>query len=376
MIKCPYCGKELNEGEVCSCRTDKTMVNNTTETQITDNSEFNDTQKTENVNEKSKEREVQQTDNVKEKVNRTDIASALNNLVNIAVKYCYLTLKFSWSFLKNPFTFISKVIENNDYKAGILFAIIAFLIISVQNLVLTAKGIKLVEDVIGLSGIFPSYASFRTFLYNFVVMFILYLLYCTIIKITFTIIKESVEFKAIVGTIGVSLIPIAWVAVLNLVLQFITVWLVILLSMFSVIINTVLNFWSIKTLAKDKNTTALYITATAYIVCIIIVAIIMFAMANSITGSAGSDTIGFSSKSDIIGTWSDDKDTIIFYPNGTFKAHYYWIGGAWEIDGNKLYLTGTLTGKEGYYYKVEGNRLILEPIPGSGMGKYEFYRVK
>lgn len=293
MANCPYCGRELREGEVCTCQTNQTMVSQTTDGQVTGTGELNDTQKTENINEDSKGENVKQTINVKEKENKADIASNLNNVINLAVRYCYLTTKFAWAFLKNPFVFISKVIQNNDYKAGILFAILTFVFVSIQNLVLAGRGIKLVQDFIGISGLLSSYQSFKTFLYNFIVLFLLYLLYCAIIKLAFMIIKESVDFKAIVGAIGVSLIPLACVAILNLILQFITVWLVILLSIFGVIINTTLNFWSIKTLSKDKDTTALYITATTYIVCIIIVVIVVFALANSITGSTGSGIIDF-----------------------------------------------------------------------------------
>ena len=376
MINCPYCGRELQEGEVCICQTNQTMVSQTTGNQVTSGEVLNDTQNTAKVSEDVKSENIEQTVNTaEEKKKESTNTSTLNDVINSTVRYCYLTVKFALAFLKNPFVFISKVIQNNDCKVGILFAILTSIFVSIQNLVLAGRGIKLIEDFIGISGLLSSYSSFKTFLYNFIILFLLYLLYCGTIKLAFMIIKESVDFKAILGAVGVSLIPIVWVVLLNLLLQFIAIWLVILIGIFGIITNTILNFWSIRTLSQNKDTTALYITATTYIVCIIVVAIVMFALANGMVGSGGVSTTSFSSNS-IIGTWSDDKDTITFYSDGTFKANYYWIGGNWEIDGNKLYLTGFLTGKEGYYYKIEGDRLILEPIPGSGRGKYEFYRVK
>ncbi|WP_271628701.1 YIP1 family protein [Caldicellulosiruptor sp. DIB 104C] len=376
MTNCPYCGRELQEGEVCTCKTSQTMVSQTTDNQGSSGEVLNDTQNTANVSEDVKSKNIEQTMNTaEEKKKKVVTASTLNDVINSAVRYCYLTIKFAWAFLKNPFVFISKVIQNNDYKVGILFAVLTFIFVSIQNLVFAGRGIKLVEDFIGISGLLSSYSSLKTFLYNFVILFLLYLLYCGIVKLAFMIIKESVDFKAILGAVGVSLIPITWIALINLLLQFITIWLVILLGIFGIITNTILNFWSIRCLSQNKDTTALYINATTYIVCIIVVAIIVFAFANGMAGSSGNGILNLSTNS-IIGTWSDDKDTITFYPDGTFKAHYYWIGGSWEINGDKLYLTGTLTGKEGYYYKIEGNRLILEPIPGSGLGKYEFYRVR
>ncbi|WPX09495.1 YIP1 family protein [Anaerocellum danielii] len=378
MTNCPYCGRELQEGEICTCREAQTTVSQTGN-QASDGEVINDKQNVENVNEDIKKQNGEQTENAsEEKKKNLEITLKINQGVNIAFRYCYITIKFAWAFLKSPFDFISKVIQNNDYKAGILFAILASLFVSLQNIVLAGKGIKLVEDFIGASGLLSSTFeefSFRAFLYNFIVLFLLYLLYCGIIKVAFMIFKESVDFKAILGAIGVSLIPIIWVGLINLLLQFITIWLVILLGIFGIITNTVLNFWSIRTLLKDKDTNALYLTATTYIVCIIVVAIIMFALSGGMASSGGIGTTSFSSNS-IIGTWSDDKDTITFNPDGTFKANYYWAGGNWEIDGDKLYITGFLTGKEGYYYKIKGNKLILEPIPGSGRGNYEFYRVR
>ncbi|WAM31151.1 Yip1 family protein [Caldicellulosiruptor naganoensis] len=376
MTKCPYCGRELQEGEVCTCQTNQTMVSQTTGNQVTSGEALNDTQNTAKASEDVKSESIEQTVNTaEEKKKESTNTSTLNDVINSAVRYCYLTIKFAWAFLKNPFVFISKVIQNNDYKAGILFAILTFIFVSIQNLVLAGRGLQFIEDLIEISGILSSYSSFKTFLYNFIALFLLYLLYCGIVKLASMIFKEDVEFKAILGGIGVSLIPFAWAAIVNLILQFIAVWLVVLLCMLGLLMNVVLNFWSVKVLLKDKETRALYITVGAYIVCIIIVAVIMFAMGSGIANSGGENVISVGSDN-IIGTWSDNKDTIIFYPNGTFKAHYYWIGGAWEIDGNKLYLTGTLTGKEGYYFKIEGKKLILEPIPGSGMGRYEFYRVR
>ncbi|BCS81774.1 YIP1 family protein [Anaerocellum diazotrophicum] len=376
MTKCPYCGRELQECEVCTCQTNQTMVSQTTGNQVTSGEALNDTQNTAKASEDVKSESIEQTVNTaEEKKKESTNTLTLNDVINSAVRYCYLTIKFAWAFLKNPFVFISKVIQNNDYKVGVLFATLTFVFVSIQNLVLAGRGIKLVEDFIGISGLLYSYSSFKTFLYNFIILFLLYLLYCGTLKLAFMIIKESVDFKAILGAVGVSLIPIVWVVLLNLLLQFIAIWLVILLGIFGIITNTILNFWSIRTLSQNKDTTALYITATTYIVCIIVVAIVMFALANGMASSGGVGTTSFSSNS-IIGTWSDDKDTITFNSDGTFKANYYWLGGNWEINGNKLYLTGILTGKEGYYYKVEGNKLILEPIPGSGRGKYEFYRVR
>ncbi|ADQ04161.1 hypothetical protein Calow_0584 [Caldicellulosiruptor owensensis OL] len=376
MINCPYCGRELQEGEVCTCQTNQPIGSQANGNQVTNDEVLNNTQNARNINKDVKSENIKQTMNTAEEKKKEAInTSTLNDVINSAVRYCYLTVKFALAFLKNPFVFISKVIQNNDYKAGILFAILTSIFVSIQNLVLAGRGIKLIEDFIGISGLLSSYSSFRAFLYNFIILFLLYLLYCGTIKLAFMIIKESVDFKAILGAVGVSLIPIVWVVLLNLLLQFIAIWLVILLGIFGIITNTILNFWSIRTLSQNKDTTALYITATTYIVCIIAVAIIMFALANGMASSGGVGTTSFSSNS-IIGTWSDDKDTITFYSDGTFKANYYWIGGNWEIDGNKLYLTGFLTGKEGYYYKIEGDRLILEPIPGSGRGKYEFYRVR
>lgn len=375
MMKCPHCGKELQEGEVCTCQINQTVGSQTTDEQVTGTRELNDTHKTENISENSKGENVKQALNAKGKENKKDIASTFNNAINMSIRYCYLTIKFAWAFLKNPFVFISKVIQNNDYKVGILFAVITSLFISLQNLLLSLRGVKFVEDILGISRLLPSGASFKTFVYNFIIILLLYLLYCAVIKLAFMIIKENLEFKSILGSIGVNLIPVIWMSVLNIILQFITVWLVILVSIFGVIVNTVLNFWSVKTLSKDKNTLALYINATAYVVCIIIVAIVIFGFAYSITGSTGGSFIDFGSQNAIIGTWSDDKDTITFNPDGTFKAYYYWIGGAWEINGNRLYLTGALTGKEGYYFRIEGNKLILDPVPGSGRSRYEFYRV-
>lgn len=376
MIKCPYCGRELQEGEVCTCQTNQTMVSQTNGNEVTSGEVLNNTQNTAKVSEDVKSENIEQTMNTaEEKKKESTNTSTLNDVINSAVRYCYLTIKFAWAFLKNPFVFISKVIQNNDYKAGILFAFLTFIFVSIQNLVLAGRGIKLVEDFIGISDLLNSYSLFKTFLYNFIGLFLLYLLYCGIVKLIFLILKENIDFKAVLGGIGVSLIPLGWVAVVNLILQFINVWLVVLLCIFGFLMNVILNFWSVKVLLKDKETKALYITLGAYIVCIILLAVIVLAMGNGIASSSGGNVISIGSDN-IIGTWSDDKDTIIFYPNGTFKAHYYWIGGAWEIDGNKLYLTGTLTGKEGYYYKINGNKLILEPIPGSGMGNYEFYRVR
>jgi len=378
MTNCPYCGRELQEGENCTCETAQAMISQTTGNKDSSSEVLNEKQNNENknVNEEIGNKNNEQTQNISEKERKNiAIASTFNDVINSTVRYCYLTVKFALAFLKNPFVFISKVIQNNDCKVGILFAILTSIFVSIQNLVLAGRGIKLIEDFIGISGLLSSYSSFKTFLYNFIILFLLYLLYCGTIKLAFMIIKESVDFKAILGAVGVSLIPIVWVVLLNLLLQFIAIWLVILIGIFGIITNTILNFWSIRTLSQNKDTTALYITATTYIVCIIVVAIVMFALANGMVGSGGVSTTSFSSNS-IIGTWSDDKDTITFYSDGTFKANYYWIGGNWEIDGNKLYLTGFLTGKEGYYYKIEGDRLILEPIPGSGRGKYEFYRVK
>ncbi|WAM37552.1 Yip1 family protein [Caldicellulosiruptor acetigenus] len=375
MMKCPHCGKELQEGEVCTCQINQTVGSQTNGSQATSGEVLNDTQNTAKISEDVKSENIEQTMNTtEEKKKEAANTQILNEVINSAVRYSHLTIKFAWAFLKNPFVFISKVIQNNDFKVGILFAIITFVLISIQNLVLAGRGIKLVEDFFGVS-LLNSYSLFKTFLYNFIALFLLYLLYCGIVKLIFVILKENIDFKAVLGGIGVSLIPLAWVAIANLILQFISVWLVVLLCIFGFLMNVTLNFWSVKVLLKDKETKALYITVGAYIVCIILLAVIMFAIGNGIASSSGGNVISVGSDN-IIGTWSDDKDTIIFYPNGTFKAHYYWIGGAWEIDGNKLYLTGTLTGKEGYYYKIEGNKLILDPIPGSGLGKYEFYRVR
>jgi len=375
-MKCPHCGKELQEGEVCTCQTNQTIGSHTNGNQAINKEVLNDTQNTAKVSEDVKSENIEQIMNTaegkKKEVANTQI---LNDVIHSAVRYCYLTMKFAWAFLKKPFVFISKVIQNNDYKAGILYAALTFVFVSIQNLVLAGRGIKLVENFIGTSGLLPSYLSFRAFLCNLIILFLLYLLCCSIIKLAFMIFKENVDFKPILGAVGVSLIPFAWVAALNLILQFITIWFVILLGIFGFIVNIIFNFWSIKSLSKDKDTRALYITAATYIVCIIVVAIVIFALANGMADLGGSSMVNIGSN-DIIGTWSDEKDTITFYPDGTFKAHYYWIGGAWEIEENKLYITATLIGKEGYYYKIEGSRLILEPIPGSGLGKYEFYRVR
>ncbi|WAM34955.1 YIP1 family protein [Caldicellulosiruptor morganii] len=384
MTNCPYCGKELQEGEICTCRETQTTVSQTGN-QASDGEVINDKQNVENVNEDIKKQNGEQTENASEKKERNlEITLKINQGINIAFRYCYITVKFAWAFLKSPFDFISKIIQNNDYKAGILFAILASLFVSLQNIVLAGKGIKLVEDFIGASGLLSSTFeefSFRAFLYNFIVLFLLYLLYCGIIKVAFTILKEKIDFKAILGAIGVSLIPIVLVGVINLLLQFISIWLVLLLSFFGIFVNTILNFWAIRNLLKDKDrykdkdTNALYLTAITYIVGIIVVAIIIFALAGGVANSGGTGTASFNTNS-IVGTWSDDHDTITFKPDGTFKANYYWAGGNWEIDGDKLYITGFLTGKEGYYYKIKGNKLILEPIPGSGRGNYEFYRVR
>lgn len=65
MTNCPYCGRELQEGEICTCREAQTTVSQTGN-QASDGEVINDKQNVENVNEDIKKQNGEQTENASE----------------------------------------------------------------------------------------------------------------------------------------------------------------------------------------------------------------------------------------------------------------------------------------------------------------------
>lgn len=72
---------------------------------------------------------------------------------------------------------------------------------------------------------------------------------------------------------------------------------------------------------------------------------------------------GYSStKNNIVGRWTDSKDIIEFKSDGRFTAEYYWIGGSYEIKGNKLVISSFMEDKKEFDYEIKGDELTINKV--------------
>lgn len=159
---CSYCGRELNEGEICSC-----------------------------ANYQINEEQTQKKG---------------------------LFLSISWKLFKdtfkNPTKTINGFVKNKDYKLGIFFIILSSILISIIR-------VMRISHISYLNNVFGFYFSTKSFIYLFLNVvfqlgiFALFGLY--IILFTSIILSQKIDYKkslSVVGVQGITLIPFLIVGIL------------------------------------------------------------------------------------------------------------------------------------------------------------------
>ncbi|WAM31987.1 hypothetical protein [Caldicellulosiruptor naganoensis] len=229
MNKCPKCGREFAENEVCNC-----------EIEITN--DIKNEEKNRNISNfvgtNYEEKKEESPTNMK----TSQISEQLNKSLNLIMKYIVSIIKFAVEFMKSPTMFLEKIIAYQDIKTGLVYLGITFILLFFQNIIAINRGIDLLNDLVSafnksIFGI-PSFSYrieingwevFSKMLFGFG---FLYIIFCGIYFGILNLFKEKTDFKAIVAAVGVNFIPIGFAALGGIILQFISFWLLFIVWSF------------------------------------------------------------------------------------------------------------------------------------------------
>lgn len=193
MAFCTKCGKELAEGEVCSCSV--TTDQNATVTAVTENVQQPAAAQTQ------PEQSATQVQQPIQPVIQPPVVQPMPSGPN----FFALLWEQVLSFVKAPITHTNRVFNEKDPKFGLIFA-----------------GLNAVVSLLLTWVLLGSATTFGALMCGFFLSIVLYAASCGLIAMFGAITKVKVNFLGILGAMGLATIPLTALGVVNIILTLIS----------------------------------------------------------------------------------------------------------------------------------------------------------